>query len=101
MPLGPFQYLYPEDPPAELLIYNRREFLARFPDRGITIESWSPATGWSVQDKIAIPDDTICCDLCNADPGDEIYLVHNYAYCTACARKYVLPHCPDCPKEEL
>lgn len=83
-----FQFQYPGDPVETCYVMNRREFLERFPREPIKVYSNS---GYF---EIPIPEDTIICDACNADPGDDITVVSNSrAYCRPCADRYVMKYC--------
>jgi hypothetical protein len=83
---------YPGDPPIEVLELTRAEFLEMFPDRSITITGFDPSTG--LTEGHYFPMDEICCDLCNADPGEVIYLyAGTHARCKTCFEQNLKRYC--------
>ena len=70
---------------------NRREFLGHYPRRPIQVISVMPE-GTVLKEEVPIPADTVVCDCCNEDPGDDITVAGSRAYCRRCADKYLVPH---------
>lgn len=95
---------YPGDPPMNVYEMTRAEFLLLCPRRPIVLEGWGGPEGYS-REEIPVEPDCICCDFCNADPGDTVYAYGNAAtgslsraYCPKCAKEHWLPYC-GAPKE--
>ena len=81
---------YPSDPPVRIKEMTRGEFLKECPRTPITLTDMS--TG--IVETYPIDPDDIRCDLCNADPGDTVYLHStNTAYCKVCFLEFHLPYC--------
>jgi hypothetical protein len=95
------QYRYPGDPPADLAIMSRSEFLRLYPRPTLYDEEEAYRRG---ADFVVMPEaNEIICDGCDRDVTGEVY-VYRYekpgqcrpsdrAYCKACAEKSFLPYC--------
>lgn len=91
---------YPGDPPVTVTEMSRSEFFDTFPpdDRKMTITAYEP--GGAVASEEVIPMGAeIHCDMCNADPGDKLYLLgRSRAYCPACFKEGLERYCKLVPE---
>ena len=84
-----FTFRYPGDEPERAVETNRQEFLSRFPRHPISVVSVTP-DGTYREDEVPVPPDTVVCDCCNEDPGNDITVVEgSRAYCRKCANEYI------------
>lgn len=92
-----FVMRYPGDPPCEVVLMDRAEFLSAYPREPIIIGPLDLDTSLVIPDKvIPMRPDQIECDLCAEDPGDEIYVVRGTkAYCKTCFDRGCRRHCKE------
>ena len=82
---------YPGDPPVKVEVMNRAEFFERFPPSERCMWIGTPEE----PRKEVVPfGETICCDFCNNDPGNLLYLIgETRAYCSTCFKKLHERYC--------
>lgn len=81
-----FVMRYPEDPPCEVLRLSRAEFFQMFPqaERFVRVVGLTGSGDMVLHDEIPMGE-TICCDSCNGDPGDSMWLVDgSTVHCDEC-----------------
>ena len=77
-----FTMRYPGDPPLRIEELTREQFFERFPPETRVMTIGVPG---EPPDAVIPFGETLCCDCCNADPGDVLYLLAGTrAYCTRC-----------------
>jgi hypothetical protein len=96
------KFLYPGDPPAEMAIMSRAEFLRLYPRPTLHEEEEAYATR-RVDFFAMLEPDEIVCDQCNQDVIGDVYVIRyesppqcrgsDRAYCKACAEKGLLRYC--------
>jgi hypothetical protein len=83
------RFRYSGDPAETCVQMTRAEFLEAHPRRNTQVID---ADTGEVLEEIKVPKDLILCDLCNAEIGEQVWLIPGYALCEACYRKVVVPH---------